>query len=70
MRTKLTKGTFQCPACGTPVDGVTLGVKQTPSGYGLLLEDCGHVVTLELLRDAWGIEIPEPDPTRVKYAES
>lgn len=63
---KMPKG-FQCPACGVPVDTVTLRVEQTPSGYGLLLEGCGHVATLDVLRDSWGIDIPDPDPTRVPY---
>lgn len=52
---------YQCPACGTPVERVELRVAQTPDdrGYGLLLEDCRHLVTFEMLRDAWGIDLPE-----------
>jgi len=62
---------LQCPGCGVPVDATELKVQPTPTtepGFGLLLEPCGHLVTFELLRDAWGITLPDPDPTRVNYA--
>jgi hypothetical protein len=57
----------QCPACGAPTTETELGRTPDDAGYGLLLSPCGHLVTLELIRDAWGIEIPEPNPTRVAY---
>ena len=57
---------LQCPGCGAPVTVVELKVRRDPYlPTGLFLEDCGHVVSLELIRDAWGIDIPEPDPMRV-----
>lgn len=58
----------QCPACGVPTADVELGRTPDDAGYGLLLGPCGHLVTLELIRDAWGIDIPDPDPTRVVVA--
>ena len=54
-----TTTTYQCPGCGTPVSTLEFRKVRTPddAGYGLLLEDCGHVVTLEAIRDAWGIDV-------------
>jgi hypothetical protein len=54
---------FQCPACGVPVATLEFPYRRFGEAWAILLEDCGHAVSLELIRDSWGIEIPEPVAT-------
>jgi hypothetical protein len=61
--------TLECPGCGVTVTERTLTVRRDPYlPTGLFLPDCGHVVTLDLLRQAWGVDLPEPNAMRVSFA--
>jgi hypothetical protein len=68
MRARLPEKKFQCPGCGAPAVDAELGRTPDDAGYGLQLFPCQHIVTLEMVRDAWGVDIPNPDPRRVDTA--
>jgi hypothetical protein len=71
MMTKLPEAMrAQCPGCGSPTTDIELGRTPDDAGYGLRLEPCGHLVTLELIRDAWGVDIPTPDPTAINHPDT
>lgn len=57
---------YQCPACGEPVAGTTMTIREVVPGQQALDLGCGHVVTFELLEQVWGIRIA-PDARTVKF---
>ena len=61
VKSKLPEGSrFQCPACGVPVTVTTFPYRLYGDAWAIHLEDCGHSISLEMARDSWGVDIPEP----------
>jgi hypothetical protein len=54
------KAPYQCPLCGTPLGGTSVEVVMLDhSGEKALnFDECGHVITFDAMRDAFGIELP------------